>query len=374
MDGRTMKIPLVDLRAQYRNLRADIDAAISGVVESTAFVKGPAVREFEIAFAQYCEAAHAIGVGNGTDALQLTFRAIGLEPGDEVLTIPTTFVATTEAISHAGGTPRLVDIDANTWMLDTTKASEHCTDRTRVVLPVHLYGHPTDMDAITAFAAARDLVVVEDAAQAHGARVGGRRVGALGAAGTFSFYPGKNLGAYGDAGAVVTNDEQLAETVRLLADHGRLDKYEHRVEGWNSRLDTIQAAVLAVKLRTLDEGNEQRRRIAHRYTEALRDVDGLHFPAFVEGTEPVHHLFVVSAAERDGLRKYLAEQEIASGVHYPIPVHLQPAYWHLGYARGDFPVSEHLADSIVSLPCYPELSLDDLDRVIAAVRAYYDAG
>jgi dTDP-4-amino-4,6-dideoxygalactose transaminase len=269
--------------------------------------------------------------------------------------------------------PRLVDIDARTWMLDTTKAPEHCTERTRVILPVHLYGHPSDMDAISAFAAEHELTVVEDAAQAHGARVNGTRVGALGAAGTFSFYPGKNLGAYGDAGAVVTNDDQLAETVRLLADHGRLDKYEHRVEGWNSRLDTIQAAVLAVKLKTLDAGNEQRRRVARRYTDALRGVDGLTFPEFVDGTEPVHHLFVVSAAERDGLRKYLAEQEIASGVHYPIPVHLQPAYWHLGYARGDFPVSEHLADSIVSLPCYPELGDGDLDRVIGAVRAYYDA-
>jgi dTDP-4-amino-4,6-dideoxygalactose transaminase len=264
-------------------------------------------------------------------------------------------------------------VNERTWRFDVPNAAEQCSERTRALVPVHLYGHLVDLDAVNTFASERNLMVVEDAAQAHGARLRGRRVGALTQAGTFSFYPGKNLGAYGDAGAVVTNDDGVAEKVRLLADHGRLDKYEHRVEGWNSRLDTIQAAVLGVKLRVLDDGNARRRRCAAAYNEALRGVNGLQFPELVDGAEPVHHLYVVRAEHRDGLRKYLAEQEIATGVHYPVPLHLQPAYRHLGYARGDFPISEQLADSIVSLPCYPEISDEDIDRVVGAVRGFYDA-
>jgi dTDP-4-amino-4,6-dideoxygalactose transaminase len=368
-----MQIPLVDLRAQYRDLRDAIDAAIASVVHSARFIKGPAVGEFEQAFAEYCEAAHAIGVANGTDALRLVLEAMQLGPDDEVLTVPTTFIATTEAISHVGAGIRFCDIDERTWMLDVDKAAAQCTDRTRVVVPVHLYGHPIDMEALQAFAGARGLAVVEDAAQAHGARIDGRRVGALGRAGIFSFYPGKNLGAYGDAGAVVTNDDELAERVGAIADHGRHDKYEHFMEGWNSRLDTIQAAVLSVKLRVLDAGNEQRRRCAARYNAAFRDVDGVRLPELVAGAEPVHHLYVISAEDRDDLRKHLAAQDIASGIHYPIPLHLQPAYRHLGHARGDFPIAEQLADSIVSLPCYPELADADIDRVVDAVRTFYDA-
>jgi dTDP-4-amino-4,6-dideoxygalactose transaminase len=369
-----MKIPLVDLHAQYEDLREEIDAAIAAVVESTAFVKGPAVAQFESAFAAYCEAKHAIGVGNGTDALSLAFRAVGLQPGDEVLTTPTTFIATTEAITHAGATVRFVDIDPATWMFDATLASDAITGATRALVPVHLYGHPVDLDPVLELASQRNCVVIEDAAQAHGARLRGRRLGALGQIGTFSFYPGKNLGAYGDAGAVVTNDDELAERVRMLADHGRLDKYEHRIEGWNSRLDTLQAAILSVKLRVLDDGNARRRICAQRYNEGLAGIDGLGFPTFVEGAEPVHHLYVIKAEDRDGLRKRLADEDIASGVHYPIPLHLQPAYGHLGYARGDFPVSEQLAESILSLPCYPELGGSDIDRVIDTVRDFYGAG
>ncbi len=368
-----MKIPLVDLRSQYDNLKPDIDAAIAAVIETTAFVKGPAVGEFETAFAAYCEARHAIGVGNGTDALRLVFRALEIEPGDEMLTVPTTFIATAEAMGHVGAVPRFVDINPDTWLFDVGEAAARVSDRTRAVVPVHLYGHPVDMDAVNGFAAERHLMVVEDAAQAHGARLRGKRVGALGRAGAFSFYPGKNLGAYGDAGAVVTNDDETAERVRLYADHGRLDKYEHRVEGWNSRLDTIQAAVLGVKLRFLDEGNAKRRRCAQRYNEALADVGGLSFPTFVDGAEPVHHLYVMRAEDRDGLRKHLAAREIATGVHYPVPLHLQPAYRHLGHARGDFPVAEALADSIVSLPCYPELDDGAIDQVVDGVRSFYDA-
>ncbi len=369
-----MPIPLVDLRAQYAALRPELDAAIQEVLDTTAFVKGPAVRTFERAFADYCDAAHAIGVGNGTDALRITLQALGLGAGDEVVTTPTTFIATTEAIGHVGATPRFADVDEHTWLFDCARAAEVCSDRTRALVPVHLYGRPADMDAVTRLSHERDLLVVEDAAQAHGARIGGRRVGALGHAGIFSFYPGKNLGAYGDAGAVVTNDDELAERVRLLADHGRLDKYEHRVEGWNSRLDTLQAAVLGVKLRHLDEANAQRRRCAQAYDDALGDVDGLTFPVLVDGAEPVHHLYVVRADDRDGLRKFLADHDISTGIHYPVPLHLQPAYRHLGYARGDFPVAEELADSIVSLPCYPEITDGQLEQVVTAVRAFYDAG
>jgi dTDP-4-amino-4,6-dideoxygalactose transaminase len=299
--------------------------------------------------------------------------ALGIEPGDEIVTVPTTFIATTEAITHAGGRVRFADVDPDTWMFDSAAAAEQCGDRTRALVPVHLYGHPVDMDAVHGLASARGLAVVEDAAQAHGARLRGRRVGGLGDAATFSFYPGKNLGGYGDGGAVVTNDDARAERVRLLADHGRLDKYEHRVEGRNSRLDTIQAAVLLVKLAVLDAANAARRRIATAYNEALGKVDGLQLPTLVDGAEPVHHLYVVRAEARDELRKFLADHEISTGVHYPVPLHLQPAYRHLGHGRGDFPVSEALADSIVSLPCYPELPLADVERVVQAVRAFYDA-
>lgn len=369
-----MTIPLVDLVAQYHALREELDAAVLGVLAEGRFVKGPQVARFEAAFAAYGEAAHAVGVGNGTDALELALGAVGVSPGDEVVVPANTFIATAEAVSRVGASVRFADVDPDTWLLDRVGLEEQLSGRTRAVVPVHLFGNPVDLDTLLKTAEVHDLRVVEDAAQAHGARHRGRRVGAWGDAGTFSFYPGKNLGAYGDAGAVVTNRPDVAERVRLLADHGRHDKYEHLVEGRNSRLDTLQAAVLLVKLARLDAANERRRALAARYREQLVGVEGVVFPAPVEGTEPVHHLLVIAVPDRDRLRTFLGERGIATGVHYPVPLHLQPAYRHLGYGRGDLPVAERLADAIVSLPLYPELIEAQVDEVSQAVRAFLHAG
>jgi dTDP-4-amino-4,6-dideoxygalactose transaminase len=366
-----VRIPLVDLRAQYDTLREEIDDALSQVVASAAFIKGPQVAQFEEAFAAYCEADAVVGVANGTDALELALEALDLPEGGEVVTVPTSFIATTEAISRAGQRVRFVDVEPTTWLMAAQGLADALGPEVVAVVPVHLYGHPVDLDGICKVAATNDVRVVEDAAQAHGARLRGRRVGAIGDVGTFSFYPGKNLGAYGDAGAVASNSTDLLGTVRLLADHGRRDKYEHLVEGRNSRLDTLQAAVLMVKLRHLDEHNAARRRLAERYRDNLDGLTALEFPELGEGAEAVHHLLVVSAQDRDGLRAFLGDRGVATGVHYPIPLHLQPAYRHLGYARGDFPVAERLAASLVSLPLYPELPVTVVDEISEAVLAFY---
>lgn len=360
-----MHIPLVDVTAQHAALRAEIEAAMAEVVAGGRFVKGPAVAEFEAAFAAFCGVAHAVGVGNGTDALRLALQALGVGPGDDVVTVPTTFVATAEAVGHVGARARFVDVHPDTWLLDPAHLDGGLTPQTRAVVPVHLYGH------VSAVPRPRGIAVIEDAAQAHGARHGDRRVGALGDAAAFSFYPGKNLGAYGDAGAVVTADPDVAERVRLLADHGRATRHDHVVEGWNSRLDSLQAAVLSVKLRHLDAANEARRRFAARYRDALADVPHLTFPDVAAGTEPVHHLLVAAAERRDELRAFLEARGVETGVHYPVPLHLQPSHRHLGYARGDFPVAERLAASTVSLPLYPEMGEAAVDEVSAAVRAFY---
>jgi dTDP-4-amino-4,6-dideoxygalactose transaminase len=367
-------VPFLDIAAQDAPLRAEIDAAVAQVVASGAFVKGPAVGAFEDAFARYCGTDHAVGVGSGTDALRLVLEAVGVGPGDDVVTVPTTFVATAEAAIRLGASVTFADVDPETWMADPGAIEAALGPRTKAVVLVHLYGHVADVSAVTEIAGAHGAVVVEDAAQAHGARFDGRRVGSLGVAGAFSFFPSKNLGAYGDAGAVVTGDAALAARVRELADHGRRAKNEHAVAGWNSRLDAIQAAVLSVKLRRLDDANAQRCALVRQYRDGLADVGAVTFPALVAGTEPVHHLLVVASDRRDALREYLAQRGIATGVHYPRPLHLQPAFAHLGLGEGAFPVAEHLAGSIVSLPLWPGMAEESVDRVVGAVRAFSAGG
>jgi dTDP-4-amino-4,6-dideoxygalactose transaminase len=362
------KLPLVDLHAQYASIKTEVDAAIGAVIESAAFVGGPAVREFEQAFARFCECAHVVSCANGTDAIFVALRGLGIAAGDEVITVTNTFIATAEAISATGATPVFVDVRPDTALIDTTKLEAAITSRTRAIIPVHLYGQTADMDEVTRIAKAHNLAVIEDAAQAHGARFRGRRAGTLGDVATFSFYPGKNLGAYGDGGAMSFNDGVLAKRCAMLRDHGRSDKYLHELEGVNSRLDTIQAAVLLVKLQRLDAWNAARRQAARWYLERLADVPDLVLPIVADGNEAVWHLFVVRHPRREKLREACEKSGIGVGIHYPVPLHLQPAFARLGYSQGHFPVAEALAASSLSLPMFPELTEAELDRVVATLR------
>jgi dTDP-4-amino-4,6-dideoxygalactose transaminase len=363
-----MNIPLVDLNAQYAAIRPEIDAAMQRVLARSAFIGGEDHRQFETEFAAYCEAKACAGVGNCTDALYLTLRALGIGPGHEVITVAHTFIATAEAISLTGAQPVFVDVREDTMQMDADSLPAAITSRTRAVIPVHLYGQPCQMDRILEIARHYRLKVIEDAAQAHGARWQGQRVGTLGDAGCFSFYPGKNLGAYGDAGAVVSQDEKLVRRVRMLANHGRLEKFNHEIEGVNSRLDGLQAAVLRVKLRYLDQWNEARRRHAARYLEGLRGA-GLILPVTHPSAAPVWHMFVIRVPDRERLQAHLKEWGIATGIHYPLPLHLQPAYRHLEIPKGALPVTERLADEVISLPMYPELSDAMVSHVVGAVRS-----
>ncbi|NPV09864.1 MAG: DegT/DnrJ/EryC1/StrS family aminotransferase [Anaerolineae bacterium] len=368
-------MPLVDLRAQYLAIRDEIDAAIQSVLDSTRFIGGPELASFEAEFAAYCEAEHCVGVSSGTSALSLALDACGVGPGDEVVTTTHTFVATAEAIAHAGATPVLVDVDAATGTISPQQVELALTGRTRAILPVHLYGHPADLAPLLELCRRYDLFLIEDAAQAHGARYGGRRVGSQGHLACFSFYPGKNLGAYGDAGAVVTSDANLAERVRMMADHGRLpgSKYEHARVGSNQRMDALQAAILRVKLRHLDGWNALRRARADQYDRlfAGSEAQPLRRPSWGES---VYHLYVVRVppTERERLQRRLTSAGIATGIHYPVPVHLQPAFAHLGYPLGTFPVAEALAATVLSLPLFPELEPSQVefvaDQVLQALR------
>jgi len=369
MTSTSSQLPLVDLAAQHAALADELSEAVAAAFERSDWILGHDLASFEEEFAAYCETAHAIGTDCGLSALELALRALGIGPGDEVITAANTFVATVLAISHAGATPVLVDVDPVTYTIDASLVEAAITERTRAIVPVHLYGQVADMDAIVAVADRRGLVVVEDACQAHGARRHGRRAGSLGHAAAFSFYPSKNLGGCGDGGMVVTSDDEVADSLRVLRNYGQREKYHHVVRGFNRRLDTLQAAILRVKLRHLDDGNAARRRWAALYDRLLCGA-GVVTPATAEGVEPVWHLYVVRAADRDGLRSFLDECEIATGIHYPVPVHLQPAYADLGHPSGAFPVSERLAGEVLSLPMYPELDAVAVERVAAAVRAF----
>lgn len=363
-------IPLVDLKAQYAAIKPDIQAAINSVLDNTQFINGPEVSRFESAFAEFCHAEHAVGVGNGTDALTLVLEALGIGSGDEVITTVNTFIATAEAIVSVGATPVFVDVDPQHFNMTADRLRAAITSRTRAAIPVHLYGQPAPMREIMQVARGRSINVIEDSAQAHGAEYGGRRVGTWGDAATFSFYPAKNLGAYGDAGAVVTNDGEIARTVRMMKDHGRAEKYVHDFVGVNSRLDTLQAAILGVKLGHMEEWNEARRSAASRYDEALSGLSWLTLPAEIPGGRHVYHLYVVQSDRRDELMKHLAREGVGTGIHYPVPLHVQPAFAPLGYRRGDFPVAERLADSILSIPMYPEIDDELLSRVVQAIGSF----
>ena len=364
-------IPLVDLQAQYRAIQPEIDAAIERVLGNTSFIMGPEVQAFEEAFAVACEAQFAVGVASGTAALQLALEALGIGTGDEVITTPFTFVSTAECIAQCRARPVFVDIDPGTYNLDPAHLEGAITPRTRAIMPVHLYGHPADMDPILEIARRHDLWVIEDAAQAHLARYRGRVVGTLGDIACFSFYPAKNLGAYGDGGMVVTNNEQLAHQVRLLRDHGRTEKYVHEILGYGERLDALQAAILQAKLAHLPTWNARRRAIAARYYELLSDLP-LGLPASSIDCEPVYHLFVVRTSQRDALRQHLKSRGISTGVHYPLPLHLQPVFAELGYGTGDFPEAESAAREVLSLPMYPELTDAQLTRIAGAIREFFE--
>lgn len=364
-----MQVPFVDLAAQYATLETEVNAAIANVLRRTDFILGQDVERFEEEFAAYCGVKFGVGVDSGLSALELLLRAYDIGPGDEVITAANTFIATALAISGVGATPVLVDIDPDTYMMDIGQLEAAITPRTAAIMPVHLYGHVADMDALMAIADRYGLIVLEDASQAHGAWYHGARVGSLGHAAAFSLYPAKNLGAYGDAGIVVTNDAQIVDRVRLLRNYGSTKKYHHEVQGSNRRLDTLHAAILRVKLRQLDQWNAARRRHAQHYNERLKEANVV-CPQEADHTVPVYHLYVIRVADRDGLQAHLRAKGIATVIHYPVPIHLQPAYASLGYPQGAFPITEKFAGEMLSLPMYAELSDEAVEYVAAAVKEY----
>ena len=363
-------IPFVDLKAQYRSIKDEVDAAIQRVLDNTSFVLGREVEAFEAAFAEYVGAKFCVGLNSGTAAIQLAVSACEIGVGDEVIVPANTFFATAEGVSTAGATPVFVDADPVSYGIDVNRIEAAINERTRAIMPVHLYGQSADLDPIFDIATRHNLVVIEDAAQAHGSKYRGNRVGALGRAGCFSFYPGKNLGAYGEGGAVTTNDEDVARRVRLLRDHGSERKYHHDIIGYNFRLEGIQGAVLGVKLKHLERWNNMRREHATRYNELLKGRDVV-LPNEMEYALHIYHLFVIQSEDRDALQTSLNEAGVQTGIHYPIPIHLQPAYSFLGHEVGDFPETERQARRVLSLPMFPELTNEQIEkvaRVICRVR------
>jgi dTDP-4-amino-4,6-dideoxygalactose transaminase len=365
-----MRVPFLDLKPGYLELKQELDAAYERVMQSGWFILGEETRGFEDEFASYCGAGHAVGVGNGLDALHLILRAMDIGPGDEVLVPANTYIATWLAVSYAGATPVPVEPDERTFNLDPARLEAAITPRTRALIAVHLYGQPADMDAIKEVAAPFGLKIIEDAAQAHGTLYKGRRVGGLGDAAGFSFYPGKNLGAFGDGGAVTTNDARLAERVRRLRNYGSQEKYYNETKGFNSRLDELLAALLRVKLKRLDEWNERRKAVARYYLQALEGTAGLRLPFVPEWADPVWHLFVVEHPDRAGLQEHLSARGIGTLIHYPLPPHLQEAYVELGYGRGSFPISEKMAGEVLSLPMGPHLSQEQADDIVSEVASF----
>ncbi|WP_373500728.1 DegT/DnrJ/EryC1/StrS family aminotransferase [Desulfococcus sp.] len=387
-----MTVPFLDLKSQYESIKNEIDNAIQDVVKSCAFAGGPFVEKFEQEWAAYCHCKHAVGVSNGTDALWTALLASGVGPGDEVVTVPNTFIATAEAISFCGAHPVFVDIDERTFNMDPAKLKaffeQDCTydpnTRTltnkasnrpvKAVIPVHLYGQMADMTPIMEAAGEYHLTVIEDASQSHGATDRGRIAGSVGHAGCFSFYPGKNLGAYGEAGAVVTNDDALAQKIRIFRDHGQRTKYYHQMIGWNSRMDGIQGAVLSVKLRHIDAWNERRQSAAYEYRNRLQQVKGLLLPTERPSAGHVYHIYALRTDHRDGLIDFLKAQDIHCGIHYPVPIHLQEAYAHMNLQEGSFPVAEKCAKDVVSLPMFPELTTAQITTVCTAIEDFIHAG
>lgn len=364
------KIPLVDLKAQYQTISPEVDQAIKEVVESAYFILGKEVEEFESKYAKFIGTDYAIGVASGLNALEIGMRACGVGAGDEVITPTNSFIASSSAISFTGATPVLVDCEEDSFNIDPKKIEEKITKRTKGIMPVHLYGRCADMDAILKIAKKHKLMVFEDACQAHGATYKGKRAGSMGDFGAFSFYPGKNLGAYGDGGMITTNNKKLAETASQMRNYGQAQKYHHDYLAWNSRLDTIQAAVLLVKLKQLDKWNKSRLKIGKAYNKLLEGLP-LITPQIPDEVGHIFHLYVIRTKKRDHLAKFLDSKGIATGLHYPIPIHMQKAYKDLGHKKGDFPVSEKLADEILSLPVFPELGESEVEYIAENIREYF---
>ena len=366
-----MNVPFLDLKIQYKSLQDELKQALVDVMENTAFAGGPFVARFETDFAAFCGSKYAIGVGNGTDALWLSLLALGVGPGDEVITVPSTFIATAEAISYAGATPVFVDIKEDTYNMDPAKLEKAITKKTKAIIPVHLFGQTADMDPILKVADAHKLPVLEDACQAHGSEYKGKKAGTIGKTGSFSFYPGKNLGAYGEAGAVTTDDPAIADKIKMIRDHGQAKKYYHDVIGWNARMDGFQGAVLGVKLKHLAGWNDARRAHAAQYNKLLAGIPQICLPKEVDYARHIYHIYAIRVAERDKLMAFLGEKGVSCGIHYPVPVHLQKAYAFLNQKEGSFPVAEKCAAEFVSLPMFPELTPEQVEYTAGAITSFY---
>jgi len=383
-----LKVPFLDLKIQYKEIEQEVVPMVIDVMANGAFVGGPQVSGFETEFAKFCNSNYCVGVNSGTDALRFALIAIGVGPGDEVITVPNTFIATTEAISQVGAKPVFVDIDPDTCNMDPNKLNDYLKfrnpqsairnpqsairNRIRAIIPVHLYGQPADMDPILEIAQKSGIAVIEDACQAHGASYKNRKAGSMGDVGCFSFYPGKNLGAFGEGGAIITQNETIAQKIRMIRDHGQRKKYFHDLEGYNGRLDAIQAGVLRIKLKRLVDWNKSRRENAAYYNELLSEISSVTLLTEAEFAYSVYHLYVILVDERDGLQKYLGDKGIATGLHYPLPLHLQKAYAHLDHSKGDFPVTEQIAQHLLSLPMFPELSKQQIEYVVAAIKTFVE--
>lgn len=367
-----MQVPFVDLKKQYLSIKDEIDSSIKEVLDNTAFILGKKVEDFEKKFAELCNVKHCIGVNNGTSALRLALQALDIKPNDEIITTPFTFIATAEAISHTGAKPVFVDIDKKTYCIDPEKISEKITKRTKAIMPVHLFGQPADMGPILEIGEKHNIKVIEDAAQAHNASYKSRKAGSMGDIGCFSFYPGKNLGAYGEAGAVCTNDEAIAKNLVLLRQHGELVRYYHDIIGDNCRMEAFQGAVLGVKIRYIEEWTEKRRKNAECYNKLMKNLD-IVLPHEADYARHVYHIYAIRAKNRDRLREFLGKNGISTGIHYPIPVHLQKAYSFMGIKKGSFPISEKVADEILSLPMYPELSEEQMGYISNTIKSFENA-
>ena len=367
------EIPLIDLRRQNSALEKEIDMAVHNIIESSKFILGPEIEKFEDRFGRFCNAKHCISLSNGTDALELALKSFGIKEGDEVITVPHTFIANAEVIINVGAKPVFCDIDEETFTLDANQLRKSMTKNTKAIMPVDLYGHPCDLDPIMELAEEKNLKVVEDSCQAHGAEYKGKRIGGKAHATAFSFYPGKNLGAFGDAGALTTNDEEIVPKIRAIRNHGRLqnEKYNHEFIGGNYRMDELQAAILNIKLNHLEDWVNARRSIAAKYNELISS--HVQLPAEASFAKHAYHQYVIMADNREKLRSYLKSMGISTGIHYPLPLHLQPALKFLGYKKGDFKISEKCADSVLSLPIYPELQNEEIEFVSNAINKFFDA-
>lgn len=365
-----MKVPFIDLKIQYKQIEHEVAPMITAAMANGAFIGGEQVSCFETEFARFCNSSYCVGVNSGTDALRFALMATGIGPGDEVITVPNTFIATTEAISQVGAKPVFVDVYPDTCNMDISKIEDKITENTKAIIPVHLYGQPADMNPILEIAQKNNIAVIEDACQAHGAKYKKRKAGSMGAVGCFSFYPGKNLGAFGEGGAIVTQDEAIAQKIRMIRDHGQRKKYFHDLEGYNGRLDAIQAGVLRIKLKRLDDWNKARQQNAAYYNELLSEIQSITLATEAEFADSVYHLYVILVDDRDKLQKFLDSKGIATGLHYPLPLHLQKAYKRLGYKKGAFPVTEHIADRLLSLPMFPELKPEQIEYVVKSIKEF----